>query len=67
MWGMGPKKELRKKIAAQREVAEEHEEKIRRERMKPMPNESYIHGWQREVDAARKNIERLGRRLKREW
>jgi hypothetical protein len=64
---MGRNTELRKKIAAQGEVAEEHEEKIRRERMKPMPNESYIRGWQREVSAARKNIERLVRRLKREW
>jgi hypothetical protein len=64
---MGRNKELRKKIAAQREVAEEHEEKIRRERLKPMPNESYIQGWTREVNTARDNIERLVRRLKREW
>jgi hypothetical protein len=64
---MGRNNELRKKIAAQREVAEEHEEKIRRERMKPMPNESYIRGWQREVNTAPKNIEHLVRRLKREW
>jgi hypothetical protein len=64
---MGRNKELRKKIAAQREVAEEHEEKIRRERMKPMPNESYIRGWQREINTAREKIERLVRRLKREW
>jgi hypothetical protein len=64
---MGRNKELRKKIAALREVAEEHEEKIRRERMKPMPNESYIRGWMREINAARKKIEGLVRRLKREW
>jgi len=64
---MGRNKELRRKIPAQREVAEEHEERIRRERMKPMPNESYIRGWQGEVDTARKNIERLVRRLRREW
>jgi len=32
-----------------------------------MPNESYIRGWQREVDTAQENIERLVRRLKREW
>jgi hypothetical protein len=64
---MGRNKELRKKIAAQREVAEEHEEKILRERMKRMPNESYIRGWQREINTAREKIERLVRRLKREW
>jgi hypothetical protein len=64
---MGRNKELRKKSAAQREVAEEHEQKIRRERLKPMPNESYIRGWTREIKTARDNIERLVRRLKREW
>jgi hypothetical protein len=64
---MGRNKELRKKIAAQRDVAEEHEEKIRREHMKPVPNQSYIRGWQREVNNARKSIERLVRRLRREW
>jgi hypothetical protein len=64
---MGRNKELRKKIAAQREVAEEHEEKIRRERMKPMPNESYIRGWRREINSATEKIETLVRRLKREW
>jgi hypothetical protein len=35
--------------------------------MKPMPNESYIRGWQREINTAREKIERLVRRLKREW
>jgi hypothetical protein len=64
---MGRNKELRKKIAGLREVVEDHEEKIRREQMKPMPNESYIRGWRREINAARENIERLVRRLKREW
>ena len=58
---------LRKKIAALREVVEEHEEKIRREQMKPMPNDSYIRGWRREIDTVRGSIERLVRRLKREW
>ena len=61
---MGRNKALRRKTEAQREVAEEREERIRRERM---PDESYIRGWQREIDTARKNIERLVRRLKREW
>lgn len=64
---MGRNKELRKKIAAQREVIEDHEEKIRRERLKPMPNESYIRGWRREINPATEKIEDLVRRLKREW
>jgi hypothetical protein len=64
---MGRNKELRKRIVAQREVIEDHEEKIRRERMKPMPNESYIRGWKREINTATEQIEHLVRRLKREW
>jgi len=39
---MGRNKELRKKIAAQREDIGDHEEKIRRERMKPEPDEGVI-------------------------
>ncbi|MGD0007786.1 MAG: hypothetical protein ABSE93_04465 [Terriglobia bacterium] len=64
---MGRNKELRKRIAAQREVIEDHEEKIRREWMKAMPNESYIRGWSREISTATEKIEDLVRRLKREW
>ena len=64
---MGRNKELRKKIAALKEVAEKHEEKTRRERMKPEPDEGIIRTWQREVAAARNKIDTLTRRLKREW
>jgi hypothetical protein len=64
---VGTDKELRKKIAAQREVAEEHEEKIRRERMKSDPDEGAIRTWQREIAAATKKIDSYTRRLKREW
>ncbi len=64
---MGRNKELQKRIAAQREVIEDHEEKIRRERMKPTPNESFIRGWRREINTATEKIEDLVRRLKREW
>lgn len=64
---MGRNRELRRKIAALEEVVRAHEEKIRNERMKPMPNESYILGWKREISTAREKIDRLIRRLKREW
>jgi hypothetical protein len=64
---MGRNRELRKKIAALEDVVSAHEEKIRSERMKPMPNETYILGWKREISTAREKIERLSRRLKREW
>ena len=65
--GMGRNKELRRKIPAQREVLDGHEEKIRRERMKPDPDEGVIRTWQRETTAARNKIASLTRRLRREW
>jgi hypothetical protein len=64
---MGRNNNLRKKIAGLREVAEKHEEKIRLERMKPTPNESYMQCWTREIHTATEKIEQLVRRLRREW
>jgi len=64
---MGRNKGLRKKIAALRQVAEKHEEKIRLEQMKPTPNESYILFWMREIKTAKEKVEQLVRRLRREW
>ena len=64
---MGRNKELRKKIAAQKGVAEKHEEKIRRERMKPEPDEGAIRAWQREIAGATKKIDSFTRRSKKEW
>ena len=64
---MGRNKELRKKIAARRKVVEEHEEKVRREQMKPEPDDGLIRTWQREIGAARNKIDLLTCRLKREW
>ena len=64
---MGRNKELRKKIAALRQVAEQHDEKIRLEQTKPTPNEFYIRGWKREINTAAKTIDQLVRRLRREW
>jgi hypothetical protein len=64
---MGRNRELRKKIAAQEKVVEVHEERIRQERMKAQPDEGVIRTWQREVAAARKQIDSLTRRLGREW
>ncbi len=64
---MGRNRELRKKIAAQQKVVEAHQEKIRQELMTPIPNESYVLGWRREISAATEKINRMIRRLKREW
>jgi hypothetical protein len=64
---MGRNKELRKKIAGLKGVIEDHEEKIRQEQRKSLPNESYVLGWKREINTARETIDHLVRRLKREW
>ncbi len=64
---MGRNQDLRRKIAGRQKVVKEHEEKIRRERMKSAPDESVIDHWQREIDARRSEIARFNRRLKRAW
>ena len=64
---MGRNKNLRRKIAGYQCVIEEHEAKIRAELTKPHPNEDYIRGWKREIEAQEAAIARLTRRLKREW
>lgn len=42
------------------------QEKIRREQMKPEPDEGLIRTWQREIAAARNKIDSLTRRLRKE-
>jgi len=64
---MSRNRELRKRIVSQDEVVRDHEQKIRQERMKPQPDEGVIRTWQREIAAARKKVDSLTRRLKREW
>jgi uncharacterized protein HemX len=64
---MGRNRELRKRIASQDEVVRDHEQKIRQERMKLQPDEGVVRTWQREIAAARKKVDSLTRRLKREW
>jgi hypothetical protein len=64
---MGRNQDLRRKIVGREKVVEEHEAKIRRERMKPAPDESLIDHWRREIDARKSEIVRLTRRLKRVW
>jgi hypothetical protein len=63
---MGRNQDLRRKIVGREKVVKEHEAKIRRERMKPAPDESLI-DWRREIDARKSDIARLTRRLKRAW
>ena len=64
---MGRNKDLRKKIAGQERVIADHVAKIHRENGKPHPDDDAIRGWEREIEAARRRLEILTRRLKREW
>ena len=64
---MGRNKELRKKIAAQQRVIEDHELRIEQEQMKAHPDQGYIRSWQREISAARSKVAALTRRLKKDW
>ena len=64
---MGRNQDLRRKIAGRERIVEEHEEKIRRERMKPEPDEALIEYWRREIEARQKEVAHWTRRLKRTW
>ena len=48
-------------------MIEEHETKIRRERMKAQPDEDLIVHWNHEIEVRKQQVARLTRRLKREW
>jgi len=48
-------------------MIEEHENKIRRERMKGQADEDLIAHWQHEIEVRKQQVVRLTRRLKREW
>ncbi len=64
---MGRNQDLRRRIAGSQRMIEEHENKIRRERMKAQPNQDLIAHWQHEIEVRKHHIARLTRRLKREW
>ncbi len=64
---MGRNQQLRRKIAGRERVIEAHQDKIQAESAKPRPDEVLINGWEREIEIHRKAIEKLVRRLKREW
>jgi hypothetical protein len=48
-------------------MIEEHENKIRHERMKTQANEDLIAHWQHETEVRKQQVVRLTRRLRREW
>jgi hypothetical protein len=59
--------DLRKKISGYQKVIAEHEDKIRAELAKEIPNEPRVLGWQREIRIWQEMITRLARRLNRDW
>jgi len=42
-----------------------HEEKIREEKNKPIPDEGLITYWQREIEVFKNNIERANKRFRK--
>ncbi len=44
---------------------EEHEDNIRAEKEKSQPDEGKIHHWRAEIEAFRKSLEKVKRRLRR--
>lgn len=57
------KKKFKKQIESQEEVISIHEEKIKLELEKDVPNYGLIHHWESEIKAAIKNIARAEKRL----
>jgi hypothetical protein len=44
-----------------------HEEKVRRELLKPHPDESLVAHWQSEIKVWKERVVHLNRRLERDW
>jgi hypothetical protein len=48
-------------------MIETHERKIRRELLKPRPDESLIAHWQSEIKVWEEQVVHLNRRLEKDW
>ena len=64
---MSRNKKIRRNIAGLEKSVREHEEKIEIERSMPAPNLERIAYWESEVESFKKAMDRLLRRLRREW
>jgi len=64
---MSRNKHIRKDIAGWERAVRKHEEKIESERAKPVPDSARIVHWEAEIRSFRKQIDRLIRRLRRDW
>lgn len=60
---MGKRQKLRKKIAGQERVVDEHRRKIEEEMKKPRPNLRAIEKWLKDIRRAEEKIRQLKRRL----
>ncbi|MEK6681782.1 MAG: hypothetical protein AABY79_07425 [Nitrospirota bacterium] len=56
-------KRLKKKIESLKKQIMQHEDKIRKERIKNFPDEGMIRHWEVEIASFRKGIEKIMRRL----
>ncbi|MBI3582490.1 MAG: hypothetical protein HY096_00890 [Nitrospinae bacterium] len=57
-------KRFKKKIEGLRRQIRQHEDKIKRERMKDSPDEGIIRHWEIEITSFKEGIEKIMRRLK---
>lgn len=62
---MGKNKHTRKVIAGYYRTIVRHEEKIAAEAQRPTPDAALIEKWEKEIDAARKQVRKLEKRLER--
>jgi len=56
---VGRNLDLRRRIAGSQRMIEEHENKIRRERIKTQPDEDLIAHWQHEIEVRKQQVVRL--------
>ena len=56
-------KRLRKKIESLKKQVRQHEDKLRKERMKNSPDEGMIRHWEVEISSFRAGIDKIMRRL----
>lgn len=64
---MGRNRKIRKNIAGWERAVRRHETKIEAERAKPEPDPSLIGHWESEIKSFKETIDRLLRRLRRDW
>lgn len=62
---MGKNKHTRKVIAGYHRTIIRHEEKIAAEAQRSSPDSGLLEKWEKEIDAARKQVRKLEKRLER--